>query len=237
MAFDATVSHSGAIVGFLAYGLFLSTSAIDNTVWDPFGPHEAAAAGFILLSVVAIVWIFYFGSQPTAAHRGFIDSFALHGSQQGTASTSMRASNQNHFNHINPPYSATQPYPRNQLGGLEASSPEPRYPDPPGETSRQSPAPQQRGFGGPTSPNGYGMNQPVTMAENGNRSSAEPPNGEYPYKARAIYSYDANPDDANEISFQKHEVLDVSDVSGRWWQAKKSTGETGIAPSNYLILL
>ncbi|VDB84224.1 unnamed protein product [Peniophora sp. CBMAI 1063] len=60
---------------------------------------------------------------------------------------------------------------------------------------------------------------------------------EQTYKAKALYAYTASADDPNEISFAKGEILDIIDKQGKWWQARRSDGTLGIAPSNYLQIV
>ncbi|EEH21641.1 hypothetical protein PABG_03857 [Paracoccidioides brasiliensis Pb03] len=235
-----------AIVGYLAAGLCFTTLAVNSLVYDGSATKQAAAAGFILQSMVIIIWIFYFGSTPRSSTRGYLDHSGGAGNEHHSYRNSKPISNS--YGRPETTVSGNQPpqmYTSAQLNGFETSTPIAGYPstatDNPNNAGRFGQAP----IGSQT--NLTPGNNPVVGAGGislGMGGATDPSNAneisqptEYPYRAKAIYSYEANPDDANEISFAKHEILDVSDVSGRWWQAKKATGETGIAPSNYLILL
>ncbi|KAJ3043753.1 Transmembrane osmosensor [Rhizophlyctis rosea] len=57
-------------------------------------------------------------------------------------------------------------------------------------------------------------------------------------KVITMFSYDANPDDPQEMSFQKNEVLEILDNRGQWWTARRTRGdgtvETGLVPRHYV---
>lgn len=202
-----------------------------------------------VLTVEQIVWIFYFGSSETATHRGYIDSFALHKEQRSSTRHSRPLSPDHHRpeTHFSQPTQHQQQlYTSNQLNGFETSSPITGYPggiagqrdnlsqsrfNAPSATGQRSTSPGENHQTPATATTGGPMGGMAQNSLGGQRDTITHDIAaatEYPYRAKAIYSYEANPDDANEISFSKHEILEVSDVSGRWWQAKKQNGETGI---------
>ncbi|KAL1974592.1 hypothetical protein VTN31DRAFT_4796 [Thermomyces dupontii] len=210
LATDTSLTYGVAVVGYLGPGLIVTTISVNSLVYQSQSTKQAAAAGFILLSMVIVVWIFYFGSAPQAASRRTIDSFALN---KERTYQSRPTSNAYPNSRMETPSQPPQMYNSNQMNGFDNTNSMMGYQE-----------------DGTDKHNTYGLSN----QDAANEVSAPT---EYPYRAKAIYSYDANPEDANEISFVKGEELEVSDVSGRWWQARRANGETGIAPSNYLILL
>lgn len=59
VAADAVQTYHVAIVGFMAAGLVFTTSSVNSLIYYPNPAKEAAAAGFILLSMVSVgaIWM------------------------------------------------------------------------------------------------------------------------------------------------------------------------------------
>jgi SHO1 osmosensor len=215
-----------AVVGYSAAGIVMTTSLVNTLIYSRSGTRVAAGVGFMILAMTEIGWVFYFGTAPSATPRAFIDSFALSKEPHPMSRNTMNAYGIGGRPETSTSVQPPQMYTSAQLNGFENPASVGGI-----SATRNSSAPNNGAY--PSSPQPAKLPGSATPTAD---TEVVPPT-EYPYRAKAIYSYDANPDDANEISFTKHEILEVSDVSGRWWQARKETGETGIAPSNYLILL
>ncbi|KAL4264158.1 SHO1 family protein [Pleurotus pulmonarius] len=56
-------------------------------------------------------------------------------------------------------------------------------------------------------------------------------------RAKARYSYVASPDDPNDLSFTKGEILEILDRSSEWWQGRKADGTIGTVPSNFFFII
>eukprot|EP00842_Homolaphlyctis_polyrhiza_P001665 jgi/Hompol1/249/HPOL_004116-RA len=90
------------------------------------------------------------------------------------------------------------------------------------------------------SPLEFGQPRPVIVQSGPSiTAAAAANNGEtFQFRAQALFSYESNPDDPMELSFKKDEILEVLEIKGKWWQARRvlpdGTVHRGIVPSNYL---
>jgi SHO1 osmosensor len=222
------------LVGFLAAAFSFTSSITNSLIYSSLASDEAAASGHLFLSIVnvyptflrdtisqhcviihtnislQILWVFYFGTTPQAGLHSWVDSYAISRSrQQPFAQTPIPTT---------PPmqtqFSATAP-----LTSLTPIRPQTTITNP--QYSSSLP-----------------VNRDTLTADSSIRgdSVVEEPTS-YPHRAKAIYAYEADMKDPNEVSFAKGEILEVSaDITSKWWTVRKVDGTKGIAPSNYLSL-
>lgn len=206
ITFGAIDNYKIATCAFLASALSFTTSTCNALIYSSQNAQQAAAAGHIFLSIVNIVWIFYFGSTSEAAPVAWMDSHSLN--RNHAASTPLRKP-------VSPIYPSSNkygsPYPITNVDNAIANGNLAAMASPLSTTSANK----------------------ETLPLN----TLSPAIVNYSYRAKAIYSYEANAEDPNEISFNKGDILEVADISGKWFQAKNTKGEFGIAPSNYLTLI
>ncbi|KAH9486383.1 High osmolarity signaling protein SHO1 [Psilocybe cubensis] len=236
-------------------GIFASNSAL-NTL----------GAGWLILAIVDILWVLYFTSEEDSLTLHIFNMLGTGGltppsrRRRRTQSVmNMQAGNGYPTNYAQGGGIGSHDAYDAKLGGGAYSSPNQtgirsqnsfggslndNMTRSMGGTGGGGSIHNQTTTGGPGSINDNGPNSPL-MAGIGAGNSTTGTNPEQPqaqtesysYKAKALYAYVANTDDPNEISFTKGEILDIVDKQGKWWQAKKSDGTTGIAPSNYLQII
>jgi len=276
LATDSIAMNRFQISTFGSVAIVFAVIGVNQTIFSGVASLDAVAAGWLILSIVDILWVLYFTSeedslalyifnsmgtggltppsrrrrtvrtQPSAhnmsANGGYATNYASGG---GIGSHDAVPYDGKMTGSLGSPIGGGPIRSQNSFGGQSADAGAARSIGAgTGPGSIGAPGGETRSIGGgdlgAASPLmggnagvGAGGGPPATGA--GDTTSLGPDS--YSYKAKALYAYTASPDDPNEISFTKGELLDIVDKQGKWWQAKKLDGTIGIAPSNYLQII
>ncbi|KAF8831972.1 hypothetical protein F5051DRAFT_402756 [Lentinula edodes] len=265
LASDSIAMHRFQISVFGAVAIVFAVNGVQAGIFTGIGSLDAMSVGWLILAMVDIVWVLYFTSEEDSLALHIFNSMGTGGLTPPSRRRRTRAQSVHNVTNGYGGYASgggigphDVPYNGKMVSGMGSGTL--ASPIGMGNTALRStksfePSPDAAtrslgggsitnvpGGGGPGSSSG-GDNGPSSPLMAGAGASApqatptDPAVAEYIYKAKALYTYTQSPDDPNEISFNKGELLDIMDTQGKWWQAKKSDGTVGIAPSNYLQII
>ncbi|KAI0718853.1 hypothetical protein C8T65DRAFT_637153 [Cerioporus squamosus] len=246
LATDSIAMHRFQIATFGSIAIVFAVIGVNEGIFTGFASLDAMAAGWLILAMVDILWVLYFTSEEDSLMLHVFNSLGTGGltppsrRRRGTRSASMM--NMGGGNGYTAGYSqgGIGPMYDTKMGGSMTG--------PIGGTGSfraGSTEGAPRSLGGPGSVNNLASalrhhlwaaaQQASVLAGEAQRP---PPLERRDRTPRLqLYNYTASPDDPNEISFSKNEILEILDKNGKWWQARKQDGTIGIAPSNYLQII
>jgi SHO1 osmosensor len=243
--FDMLDQYKNFLTAAYSIAFVYTSNSATSLVYGSGSRKAAASAGIILLCMINIIYVFYYGSDNSTPINQWIDSFSLRGPRSShnpffynqrtntnTAHTSYLQGQggqggQHILSNDNSIDPSTQRYVSStRLNGFENLS----------ERDNTTTSHSNTPIYDLSENNGTYLSATTELSDD-NTNTFGITIDDFPYTARALYSYESNPDDENEISFEKGEILKVNDINSRWWQAKRSNGDIGICPSNYVELI
>jgi len=253
LASDAIAMHRFQISVFGAIAIVFAVIGVNQGIFTSEASLDAMSAGWLLLAIVDILWTLYFTSEEDSlqlhvfnsmgtgglsppsrrrrAGRGASMNIAASGGNGYTGSYAGGGIGPNDFDTKIGPGGIGAPMSTRSNGSIGGGSVGAGPRTTTGGSLTNVPTGDNIGAMSPLMGSGN-----AGVGAGGGLSPANTEQPEFPYRAKALYDYNASPDDANELSFKKGDLLEVHDKSGKWWSVKTPGGDLKIAPSNYLQL-
>ncbi|PBL02803.1 hypothetical protein ARMGADRAFT_1159291 [Armillaria gallica] len=259
-----TCPHQHQIANFASMAVVLGVIGVDRTVYSNDQRQQATAAGWIILSVINILWILYFSKDTgafTDKSRGFPEEEPLSAGSRSSLNQPHTASTFNQSDppsdtmvekHVNPlpPFPSTSTSTDNSKGNPRKESVLT-----PSHTPNATPSVNRKSVSDarhssrassyltrPSSPTtASDLNHPPSLSTvseslQSGMTTAPSTAPEYSTRVQANWTYQAA--DAEELSFTADEILYVTMApQEKWWEARKTDGSKGMVPSNFLRLL